>query len=93
MYIFYNGQFFYEARSGGTAKHDTSQGKINVLLCFARPCKDWDADVCYLYDACEMFARQKIGASLANSVAQPPQERCEADAVSREPASHLRLKQ
>src|SRR5260370_19752403 len=92
MYIFYNGQFFCEARSGGTVKHDTSQDKTYLSLCFASPCKGWSTDVCYLYNACEIVRPAKNYRCLANSVAQPPQERREAGAVARELASHLRLK-
>ncbi len=92
MYIFYNGQFFCEARGGGTVKHDTSQDKTNVSLCFASPCNSGDTHVCYLYDACEIVRPAKNYRCLANSLAQPPQERREAGGVARELASHLRLK-
>ena len=92
MYIFYNGQFFCEARSDGTVKHDTSQDKTYVSLCFAGSCNRGDTHVCYLYDTCEIARPAKNYHCLANSLAQPPQERREAGAVARELASHLRLK-
>jgi hypothetical protein len=92
MSIFYNGQFFCEARGDGTPKHDTSQDKTYVSLCFASPCNRGGTHVCYLYNAREIIHPAKNCRCLANSLAQPPQERREAGAVARELASHLRLK-
>ena len=48
MSIFYNGQFFCEARGDGPVKHDASQDKINVSLslqALVRACKGWDTHV------------------------------------------------
>jgi hypothetical protein len=70
MSIFYNGQFFCEARSDGTIKHDAPQDKINVSLCFAsslkvarelashlrlKTCKGWNTHVYYLCDTGEVI--------------------------------------
>ncbi len=60
MYIFYNGQFFCEARSDGTVKHDTSQDKTYVSLCL----QALVIEEVLMYAICTIlvksFARQKI---------------------------------